>query len=58
MHQGYTFHFGKASLSESTILLYIDINTFMVLKLMFRILILKQSCFDIIKMIIKNWSYY
>ena len=51
MHQIYSFHFGRASLPESTILLYI-INTIMVFKLMFRILIPKQSCFDVIKMII------
>ena len=51
MHQTYSFHFGRASLPESTILLYI-INTIMVYKLMFRILIPKQSCFDVIKMVI------
>ena len=51
MHQLYSFNFGRASLHESTILLYI-INTIMVFKLMFRILIPKQSCFDVIKMII------
>lgn len=44
MHQGYSFHFGRASLPESThILLYI--NTFVIFKLVFRILILKTELF-------------
>lgn len=51
MHQVYSFHFGRASLPESTILLY-TINMIMAFKLVFTILILKQSCSDVIKMII------